>query len=220
MNKQCKKQQGLRDWLKRNRHAYWSLCMIFILFCYFLPERLVTENYHVMELGLDRAIPFLPGFVYFYIAWFPMLLGMGLWLLLRDGEGFRRYMWFMTAAYLICGVIYLCYPSGQELRPENLEVHRLSTWILSKIYAFDTNTNVLPSLHVIGSVGVIYAGCTTPTICKKSVRAGLIILSVLVSASTVFVKQHAVVDVAAGAVVGLLVCWGVHWVHKLRRGAY
>ncbi len=201
---------GLRGWLHQNRHAWCSLYLIPILLCYFLPELLVVSDYTPTEISLDASIPFLPGFVYFYILWFAMLVGTGLWLLLRDGNGFRKYMYFLTASYFVCAVIYLCFPNGQDLRPAQMEVNSLATWILSKLYRIDTNTNVFPSLHVIGSVGVALAVCTTPSIRSRLVRGGSIVLATLVSVSTVFVKQHAVLDVVAGAIFGfglyLLVC--------------
>lgn len=205
MNEQQVRRKGLIQWLKENHYAYWSASLILIVICYLVPEYLVTTVYSPTELALDGWIPFLPGFVYFYILWFPLLVGTGLWLLHKDGFGFRRYMIFLTISYALCAAIYLSFPNGQDLRPDALEVDRLSKWILSQIYQIDTNTNVLPSLHVIGSIGAAMAICTTPTIKSRGFRLVTVILSVLISISTVFVKQHAVMDVAAGLVVGFLV---------------
>ncbi len=205
MNKQNIRRKSLVEWLKENRHAYWSACLVLIMICYLLPERLVVTEYHPTELAVDGFLPFLPEFVYFYLLWFPLLVGTGLWLLHKDGFGFRRYMIFLTIAYGVCCAIYLSFPNGQNLRPAALDADRLSTWILSQLYRIDTNTNVLPSLHVVGSIGAAMAICTTPTVKGRGIRIAAVILSVLVSISTVFVKQHAVVDVAAGLLVGFSV---------------
>ena len=191
-----------RAWVRRNPHVWFALCLIPILVCYFIPEQLVTGAYHPTQIALDARIPFVPFFVYFYVMWFVLLAGMGLWLLHRDGKEFRVYMLFLTASFFACAVIYLCWPNGQDLRPQDLEVTSLSTWILSRLYAFDTNTNVLPSLHVIGAVGAVFAAYRTRTIRIRAARAMIVVIAVLVSASTVLVKQHAVLDVATGLVVG------------------
>lgn len=205
MNEQYVRQKRLVQWLKENHYAYWSVCLFLIIFLYLLPECLITTGYTPTELAVDGLIPFLPGFVYFYILWFPLLVGTGLWLLIKDGFGYRRYMIFLTISYAMCAAIYLSFPNGQDLRPDALEANRLSTWILSQLYQIDTNTNVLPSLHVVGSIGAAAAICTTPTIKCRGFKAVTVILSVLISVSTVFVKQHALLDVAAGLVVGFLV---------------
>ena len=70
------------------------------------------------------------------------------------------------------------------------------------IYASDTNTNVCPSMHVIGSFAAMFAVFD----CKKLRKTTLaptvaVLLVILVSASTVLVKQHSIVDVFWGIVV-------------------
>lgn len=214
MNQSQIRTRSLRQWLRRNPHAWWALLLIPMLCFYFLPEQLVVTGYHATQTALDARIPFVPWFIYFYVLWFFMLAATGVWLMLRDGRGFREYMWFLTAAYFICCVIYLCFPNGQDLRPAITGADSLATRILTLLYGFDTNTNVLPSLHVIGSIGVALCVCGTPSIRFRTVKAATVVLAVLVSVSTVFVKQHAVLDVAAGIVVG----FGLYaLVHRLCR---
>ena len=194
------------DWLKANPHAWWALALIPIFICYFLPERLIVDSYHSTQIAFDELIPFLPGFVYCYLLWFPLLVFGGFWMLFFDGPVLRRYMIFLMCAYFICAAVYLLYPNGQDLRPEDLVVHDLSTAIMAFIYRVDTNTNVLPSLHVIGSMGAAFALCSSRRIRRTWIKAAIAVLAVLVSISTVFVKQHGVLDVLAGLVVALALC--------------
>lgn len=194
---------NLLCWIKNNRHVYWTLALIVILLAYFLPELLVTENYHPTQTLIDSYIPFVPAFVIFYLLWFPCLFCTGIWLLAKDGEGYRQYMCFLLLAYVVSAVIYLCWPNGQDLRP-TLEASRgVFEKILAALYAVDTNTNVLPSLHVVGAIGYCGAVLRTKTIRHRWIKVGSCILAVLISVSTVFVKQHAVLDLAAGAALGL-----------------
>lgn len=208
------RERRLPVWLRENPHVWWALCLIPILLCYFIPEQLVTEGYHLTQCAFDARIPFLPGFIWFYVLWFVLLAGMGLWLLHRDGRGFREYMLFLTVGYFVCAVIYLCWPNGQELRPANLEIRSVETWMLSILYGFDSNTDVLPSLHVLGSLGVACSACLTPSIRSRWVKAGISALCVPVAVSTVFIKQHAIMDVAAGVIVGFALYALVHRILK------
>lgn len=193
----------IRDWVHDNPHCWWSLALIPIFICYFVPEHLIVDSYHPTQIAFDNLIPLLPGFVYCYLLWFPLLVFGGFWMLFFDGEVLRRYMIFLMCAYFICAAIYLAYPNGQDLRPKDLVVHDLSTAILAFIYRVDTNTNVLPSLHVIGSMGAAFGLCSSGRNRSAAAKAAIVILAVLVSISTVFVKQHGTLDVLAGLVVGL-----------------
>ena len=193
-------------WLRSNPHFWYALLLLPIFVCYFLPEQLITTAYQPTEIAFDALIPLLPGFVYFYLLWFPLLVFGGFWLLFTDATVFKRYMIYLAVAYFISATIYLAYPNGQDLRPADLNVHDLSTTILAFIYRVDTNTNVLPSLHVIGSVGAAAALCKSGSIRSGVEKTAIVILAVLVSISTVFIKQHGVVDVAAGLAVGLVLC--------------
>lgn len=194
------------QWLRENRHFLWTLCLLPIFLCYFLPENLIVSNYSATQIAFDALIPFLPGFVYCYLLWFPLIVFGGLWMLLFDGVNYRRYMIFLTIAYFISAMIYLLYPNGQDLRPGDLTANSLSTTILAFIYRVDTNTNVLPSLHVIGSIGAAFGLCASPSIKRRFVKLAIAVVAVLVSVSTVFVKQHGIMDVAAGLALGLLLC--------------
>jgi membrane-associated phospholipid phosphatase len=192
-------------WIKKNPHAYWALLLPYIIFLYFLPEYLVTDNYWVSYISLDDLIPFFPPFVVFYCLWFPMLFFTGLWLLLRDGQGFKRFMVFCAAAYTISAAIFILFPNGQDLRPAVFESQTVFTRIIGGLYAVDTNTNVLPSMHVVLCVGVMFCICGTKTIRLKIIKPLVVLLNILIILSTVFIKQHSVLDIFTGLPYGALI---------------
>ena len=196
----------VRNWVKENPYAWWALALIPIFICYFLPEHLIVDNYHPTQIAFDNLIPFLPCFVYCYLLWFPLLVFGGFWMLFFDGPVLRRYMIYLMCAYFVCATVYLLYPNGQDLRPDDLVVHDLSTAIMAFIYRVDTNTNVLPSLHVVGSMGAAFGLCSSRRIRRPWIKSAIAILAALVSISTVFVKQHGILDVAAGFALGLALC--------------
>ena len=70
------------------------------------------------------------------------------------------------------------------------------------IYSADTNTNVFPSMHVAGALGAAEAFFRTDGL--KKYRAVSVITAVLICASTVFIKQHSLLDVFGGIAVWLI----------------
>ena len=62
-------------------------------------------------------------------------------------------------------------------------------------YAYDTNTNVCPSLHVIGAVAVQFAFMHLKGKKYIVLHIAFMVTTILICLSTVFLKQHSIVDV-------------------------
>lgn len=190
----------------RYRHAWWSLYMPCYLLMYTLVEKAVPSNsdYWVSYLPIDDRIPFIAEFVYFYVLWYPLLFAVGLWLIFKDAAAFRRYMWSIIIGFTGSTLFCFLFPNGQNLRPEVIPGNSLAAFLVRQIHLADTNTNVLPSVHVIGSFCVLFAVLDSATV-SKFWRACAAILVILINLSTVIIKQHSVLDVYIGiAVSGLL----------------
>lgn len=108
-------------------------------------------------IPLDDRIPFLEGFIVPYMLWFPMLLALGLYLARYDHEGFKRYMTYVGVAFFTVIALYLLFPNRQDLRVTQFPRDNLFTRLVALVYSQDTNTNVCPSLHVVGSMAVCFA---------------------------------------------------------------
>ena len=178
---------------------YWYFLFIpgYIL-CFFLMEALVPadSDYFVCWLPLDDKIPFVEIFVIPYVLWYLLLFGTGMLLLVRDVPVMKRYVWFMIISFGLTMLFCVLFPNGQNLRPETFPRDNVFTRLVSAIYAADTNTNVLPSMHVIGSVAAAIAICYSRP--NHRWRAPVVILAVLICAATMLIKQHSVLDVIAG----------------------
>jgi hypothetical protein len=74
------------------------------------------------------------------------------------------------------------------------------------VYATDTPTNVCPSVHVINSIAVNAALQHSEDFAreKRNGRLASHILTILICLSTVFIKQHSVMDVGWGIVTGMV----------------
>ena len=85
------------------------------------------------------------------------LLGTGAWLLFRDEAAFRRYMLFLAVTFFLSEAVWLLFPNGQDLRPAAMPRENPLTALVALLYRVDTNTNVFPSVHVVGSIGAALA---------------------------------------------------------------
>lgn len=170
-------------------------------------ERLIHfDYYHPMYYApLDDIIPFNEFFLIPYLFWFVFLVGMILYALLWDIQAFKKFMYFIIITYSVTIVIYLLFPNCQELRaPSEFERNNFLTRFMVWFYSFDTNTNVCPSIHVIGSVAVLYASWNSKAFCKWGWRVAFTVTTVLISISTVFLKQHSVLDIPPAVLLSVI----------------
>ena len=150
---------------------YWPL---FGLGFSYVERFYPVAQYINMHCALDDLIPFNEWFLIPYLFWFVYLIGAVAYTFFFDVPGFRRMMRFVMITYSVTLIIYFLFPTCQMLRPEVFPRDNALTRFIAGFYVFDTNTNVCPSLHVIGSMAAFF-----------------------ISISTVFMKQHSILDVAA-----------------------
>ena len=171
---------------------------------YFLTENLIpAERCHLVHSALDDAIPFLEGFAVPYCFWFLLIAVTLVWFLLYDVESFKRVQVFIMITQAVAMLVYILWPSVQDLRPAQFPRDNFLTHVMGLIYAFDTPTGVCPSLHVAYSLGMASCWCK----CKKAPwwwKCFVVVATVVISAATAFVKQHSVIDIAAALPLGVL----------------
>lgn len=160
--------------------------------------RTYPEVYHYpVSSYLDELIPFCEYFVIPYFFWFAYLVGMYVYCIFFDTETFKNYTYFIMITYTTTILIYLVWPTMQNLRPDVSALSRdnIFTDIMKNFYNFDTNTNVCPSIHVIGAVAVSCAAWNSKLFSGWGWRIAFTVSTILIVLSTVFLKQHSVVDI-------------------------
>ncbi len=168
---------------------------------FWLMERGLSLTYHPVASAFDNKIPFCEYFIFPYYFWFVFLAGIHIYTLLFDVPAFKKLMYFIIITYTVTTVIYLVYPTCQELRPAEFERDNFCVWVVKALYAFDTNTNVCPSLHVIGSFAVLFTTWHIKRFKTPLWQLALWIITIAISISTVFLKQHSVIDIYAALAV-------------------
>ncbi len=199
------------------REAWYLAYLPIYLLMFALVERLITDNYWVSWCPLDDQIPFVRQFVLIYVLWYPLMLGMAAWLLARDKRAFVRYAQAVVLGLSASIAIFVLFPSGQNLRPEVVEGRGLTAWMVRAIYAADTNTNVFPSMHVVGTLAAMAAAFDSHSIPRWG-KWSIAALGVLINASTVLIKQHSVLDIFGGIALFALVYLMIYRLPELRWG--
>ena len=190
--------------LRARPHLWYQLYWVVYLIWFFWLDLTVTDPKYIIHSPLDDFIPFNEWFIFPYVSWSPLLVVLGIYLILKDAEGFRRYMWFIMVTFTTAVVFCILVPNGQDLRPAVMAHHNAATWLVEYTYSIDTNTNVFPSVHILGCMAAVAAVWHTPGLRKPGWRWGVTLYAILIMAATVFVKQHAAIDVLAGLLTGAI----------------
>lgn len=173
---------------------------------FLLLERFIPLDFQPVYCSLDDLIPFNEFFLLPYFYWFVFIVWMLVYSFFFDIPTFKRYMHFLIITYSITSVIYLLFPTEQLLRPTEFERDNIFVTIMQNFYEFDTNTNVCPSLHVVGSFAVAFAAWNSEKYRTVFWRIFFMASAVLISSSTVFLKQHSIIDVFAA----LILCFAAY----------
>ena len=172
-----------------------------------MVEKLVPEtaDYWVSYIFLDDYIPFREEFIIFYYLWYPALVAIGVFLLLKDEYEYKRYMISIMITFTFTLIFCLLVPNGQDLRPDVFPRENFFTDIVAAIYAADTNTNVMPSVHAIGAFLGMISTHRTKQIRSRAWIFAMDVLWLAIALSTCFVKQHSILDIFGSVAVCLVV---------------
>jgi len=161
----------------------------------FYASTLPSQN---LETIVDRNIPFVPELIWIYMGCYVLpLLSI---LLVIDWHRFNSMLLSFTIANLTAFIVYLVFPVtfqkpelGRSVAEQFLSIH----------YRMPTSaSNNFPSMHVT-FVWLYYFMCCGQRLNKMG-DALMLVLIVLITLSTLFVKIHLVADVAAGILLALI----------------
>ncbi len=196
----------------RFSHLFLLLGWVGYFLAYMLTENLIpAEQCYTVHSRLDDWIPFCEWFVIPYVGWYVLVAGSLLYFLLYNVDGFRRLQIFIMITQVVAMIIYILFPNRQDMRPEVFANENVLTWLVGIIYKVDTPTNVCPSLHVAYSIGIASVWVREKQV-SKGWRGLVVFFAILISLSTLFMKQHSAVDVLAAIPVCILAEWLVY--HK------
>ncbi len=172
---------------------------MFLLPMYFVIGQWTSAWPHYQPfIALDAAMPLSPPWVGVYASLY--LCGFILPLVVvRGQELFRQTMKAYLFVMLVSYAGFLLYPTTAP-HAEAFVIDGFAAWSLQFLYDLDQPYGCFPSLHVAYS----FVGALA---CYRMHRGAGIAAAgwaALIGVSTVYTKQHFVVDAIAGAIIGLL----------------
>ncbi len=172
-----------------------------IPFYLYLGSVVSHRELNTPEVELDRLMALDPAWSVVYLSLFgAAILPV---FVLHQQELIRRTVFAFITAWLVAFALFLAYPTiGPGVGP--LPEDGFSTWVLKEIYASDHRYNCFPSLHVAQCFLAAFAAWCV----HRGVGAAAFLWAFMVGLSTVYTKQHYVLDVAGGfalAAVGYVV---------------
>ena len=201
----------LFDHLKRL--GGWVLSGVVVLVCYG-AGKLAGPAELLPLTTIDTWIPFLPWTIWIYGSGTKAALLA--WLMVPDGRAGRRLFFTLALVSVVTCTFFVLWPTTypRELYP--LPPGDTATLReFADLRSADSPTNCFPSLHValawglaLNWAGFLRKGRWAP------VAWAPIVWAAAVSIGTLTTKQHYVVDVPAGAAIGVAVWWAVRWLDE------
>lgn len=193
--------------IKKYRHGFIILIysiIYLILFRYL--ELQPVHGYHVVHTVFDDRIPFCEFFIVPYLLWFPYMFAAVAYFIFFNKN---RHEYYQLTFNLMLGmtvflIVSYVYPNMQQLRPTEFARENIFTEIVRWLYRTDTPTNILPSIHVFNSLAIHMSLANCEALKKHPlIRRGSLILTILIILSTMFLKQHSVIDVCMGSTLAM-----------------
>jgi len=186
-----------------NKEFYKKLALVifvsFIIYLY-VPLNKLRYPLIIFKTPIDDYIPFLPFFVVFYFIVHNILLyGTMAFSFIRENKRFYTFFYSMILANLVAYSIYYFFQST-IIRPPIIG-HSIFSLGVAKIYSTDLLYNAFPSGHAYYSTIVLMHWLKSNV--KKSIKIIISVLISLVLMSTLFIKQHFILDIIAGVSLGI-----------------
>ena len=188
------------------RYSIVPLLMLAVIhFSAFYVTRPITSGWrhYDFSIAIDQLIPFVPAFIVIYVLAF-LQWAFGLYYQVNHGKDVCfKFMAATLISEVICFATFIIVPTalcGDVPQPEVTGTDFFS-WLTRFIYSADQPNNLFPSLHCFASWmcfrGIFYI---EPEKRNTFYTVFSFIFTLLVFASTVFVKQHVFVDIIGGVV--------------------
>ena len=188
-------------------HLWYQLYWVLYLVWFFWLDNTITQPKYIIHAPLDDLIPFNEWFVIPYCSWFLLLVAVTALLWWKDTASYDKLCLMMFSGMTFCLIIYMLLPNGLDLRPTVEEIGRSNPamWVMQLLWKADASVNVCPSIHCQSTACMAIAISESKLAEERPVlRPIALVWAALICLSTVFTKQHSVLDVVCGLTVAVV----------------
>lgn len=199
-----------KEFFMKNKHFLFIIYLPIYMYCFAWLEARDDVPFTDIHCFVDDWIPFCELFIIPYLLWFLYVVVVLLFLFLqrRHLEDYYCCVITLILGMSTCLLVYYLFPNAQSMRPAEFAHSNIFTDIIGFIYSSDTDTNVLPSIHVYNSVAIHVAFSESHYFKnRKGWHIASLILCTLICLSTMFLKQHSFLDVITA-----IMLYGVYYV--------
>lgn len=172
-----------------NNDLLFLLAALITTWVYFPLNRRKSRFY--WESPIDKRIPLIPMFVVPYYFFFVYMASAVF--LLSETTQFRSALIAFILANLIASIFWYIFPNGIR-RVRVKRVGFFFKWLNDLYWVDKHDTNSCPSNHVYGSTICTYYLCMA----YPHIQILFVFIGASIVVSTIFVKQHHVIDLIAG----------------------
>ncbi|MCX6111944.1 MAG: phosphatase PAP2 family protein [Proteobacteria bacterium] len=171
--------------------------LAFIVF-YMIPNHinLFTPSYLPM-FDFEKAIPFMDWTIWIYISDY-IYIAIA-FILFSDRDNMNKIYYSQIFLLFVSMIIFFIFPTTYP-RPGIVEYSGFTGMVLNLLHSSDTPGNACPSVHVamtfIAGFGFIKE--------KRPLLMIFMFWAILISVSTITIKQHYVVDVIGGFLMAII----------------
>jgi membrane-associated phospholipid phosphatase len=167
----------------------------------FIPQPGEGRTSHAPALPLDLRIPLQPVWVLVYGALYLFLILLPVFVV-RQEEHIRRTVFAYLTVWIVAYLGFYFYPTVAPRPDEPVMGDGFAFWALGFLYSSDPPYNCFPSLHVAHS----FVSALTILRVHRGLGFTAIVSAFLVGLSTLFTKQHYILDVVAGILLASVAC--------------
>jgi membrane-associated phospholipid phosphatase len=178
-------------------------------FIYLLISSLISQNSVPINSSIDDRIPFVPWFVIPYVAWMFVLYLAFIYMGLTNRSLYWRTMIAYNAAVTVSNIIFILFPTYMP-RPE-ITGDDLFQKLVLFIYSNDQPVNCFPSIHCLTTY-LLFITMIRGQLFSVGPRLLISVFLWSIIASTVLIKQHALVDVIGGIALAEIAYRAVHYI--------
>jgi len=195
--------------MKASGHRIFWLAIILTLLLVYIPINRLVNGGWALSLPVDKYIPlWAPALIPYLLGSF-LFIAFPVWAsLYSEKYEFEAYIISFLAATIISYVIYLALPTF-VIRPE---VHSQDFFsrAVALLYRNDYPHNAAPSGHTFYTViSFLYLRLWKPKVQGISLAIALLII-----VSTLLTRQHYVIDVISGLILGFIAYWIGRYLQK------
>lgn len=189
-----------------------SLCLIIFQSLIYLISKQIQGTPNIIGGVIDNKIPFIVYFIIPYVIWYLMLFIVPYILYKKDKNIFTKYILSYIIITIISNIIFIIYPT--TVLRENLNGTNIFYIITKFIYQIDTPAlNCFPSLHC--GISMLWILFITNIKKANKIKISIIIISILIMLSTLFIKQHVFIDLISGNIIAILIYLFINKTNKL-----